>query len=429
LRVVAHSLAALSALAAAPLALAALAVRRGWREGAEQRLGVVPRITPGSVWVHASSVGEVRAAVRLIEALARQRRRVFASTSTLTGRALLRASLPEVPSALAPVDHLWCVESALARVRPELLVLIETELWPSWIAAAGRRGIPVAVISGRLSDRSFPRYRRLRRLFAPTLRRLDAVGARSPLDAERFAALGVPRERIELTGDLKLEPPEVAPTLAADLTQLLSRVPVFVAGSTHPGEEETAVAVLERCRRQGLAAAAVVAPRHLERVPAAERALRAAGLAVRRRSRLTGPPIGDGEILLLDTLGELPGVYSVAAAAFVGGTLVPVGGHNLIEPVLAGCPVIFGPHVANAREHAEIALQSGAGEQVQSADGVAAVAFELLRDPAAGKARAACGRKALEAHRGSLARSLALVTRLLSAARSAAVAPATGREE
>jgi len=428
LRVVAHSLAALSALVAAPVAVAALALRRGWREGAGQRLGRLVRMTPGSVWVHASSAGEVRAAARLIEALRSQRLPVFASASTLTGRELLQAMLPGVPGALAPVDHLWCVESALARVQPGLLVLIETELWPSWIAAASRRGIPVAVISGRLSDRSFPRYRRLRPLFAPTLRRLDAVGARSSLDAERFAALGVPRERIELTGDLKLEAPVAEVALAADLARALSQVPVFVAGSTHPGEEGTAVAVLERCRSQGLAAAAVVAPRHLERAAAAERELCDAGLAVRRRSRLTGPPLGDGEILLLDTLGELPAVYSAAAAAFVGGTLVPVGGHNLLEPLFAGCPVIFGPHVANAREQAEIALQSGAGEQVQDARGVASVALELLRDPTLRRARAERGRKALEAHRGSLERSVALVARLLSGADTAAAAPASGPE-
>ena len=320
MRVVAHSLAALSALVAAPVAVAALALRRGWREGAGQRLGRLVRMTPGSVWVHASSAGEVRAAARLIEALRSQRLPVFASASTLTGRELLQAMLPGVPGALAPVDHLWCVESALARVQPGLLVLIETELWPSWIAAASRRGIPVAVISGRLSDRSFPRYRRLRPLFAPTLRRLDAVGARSSLDAERFAALGVPRERIELTGDLKLEAPVAEVALAADLARALSQVPVFVAGSTHPGEEGTAVAVLERCRSQGLAAAAVVAPRHLERAAAAERELCDAGLAVRRRSRLTGPPLGDGEVLLLDTLG----------VAF--GQLIGIAGHRQSAP-------------------------------------------------------------------------------------------------
>jgi 3-deoxy-D-manno-octulosonic-acid transferase len=391
--------------------------------------------------VHASSVGEARTAVRLVEVLRDQGRRVFVSTATLAGRELLRAALPEVPCSLAPVDHPWCVGWALARVRPQLLVLVETELWPSWIAAAKRRGVSVAVVSGRLSDRSFPRYQRLRRLFSPTLRRLDAVGARSSLDAERFAALGVPRERIEVTGDLKLEVPEARAVLPAELALALSETLIFVAGSTHPGEERTAPAVLERCRRQGLVAAAVVAPRHLEQVAAAERELRAAGATVRRRSRLAGSPLGDGEILLLDTLGELPAVYGAAAVAFVGGTLVPVGGHNLLEPVLVGCPVIFGPHVENVREHAKIALQSGAGTRAEDTEGVAAAALELLRDPVVRRACAERGYRALEAHRGSLARTVALVTRVLSArdvdpatsaagaaGRGSPAAPAVGRQ-
>jgi len=426
LRLVEHSLAALTALAALPVAVAAMAARPGWREGVHQRLGMVDRTATGSVWVHASSVGEARMAARLIEALRDQGRSVFASTSTLAGRELLRAALPEVSCSLAPVDHPWCVDWALARVRPQLLVLVETELWPSWIAAARRRGVSVAVVSGRLSDRSFPRYRRLRWLFSPTLRRLDAVGARSSLDAERFAELGVPRQRIEVTGDLKLESPETRAVLPAELALALSETLLFVAGSTHSGEERTAPAVLERCRRQGLAAAAVVAPRHLDQVAATERALLATGATVRRRSRLAGPPLGDGEILLLDTLGELPAVYGAAAVAFVGGTLAPVGGHNLIEPLLAGCPVIFGPHIENVREHAELALQSGAGTRAEDTEAVAAAALELLRDSAARRACAERGIKALEAHRGPLARTVALVTRVLSARGAAPATSAAG---
>ena len=306
----------------------------------------------------------------------------------------MESAMPELPAVIAPLDHPWCVAAALSRVEPVLLALVETELWPSWIAAAKRRRVPVVVVSGRLSDRSFPRYRRVRRLLTPTLRRLDAVGARSDLDAARFVELGVPEERVCVTGDLKLEPPEGVATLATDLVRALSEVPVIVAGSTHPGEEEPAQIALLACEREGLPAALVVAPRHLQRAAQVERELVAAGRRVRRRSRLEGPPLKSGEVLLLDTLGELSAVYAAASVAFVGGTLAPVGGHNLIEPIFAGCPVVFGPHVHNVRVHAELAETSGAGVRVPDAEGLAAAVVDALRDPESRRTRVARGQEA-----------------------------------
>jgi 3-deoxy-D-manno-octulosonic-acid transferase len=321
--------------------------------------------------------------------------------------------MPELPCAIAPLDHPWCVATALSRVEPKLLALVETELWPTWIAATKRRGIPIVVVSGRLSDRSFPRYRRVRRLLGPTLRRLDAVGARSDLDAARFIELGVPEERVCVTGDLKLEPQEGVATLAMDLVRALSEVPVIVAGSTHPGEEEPAHQALIACERAGLRAALVIAPRHPKRADQLQRELRAAGRRVRRRSRLEGPPLESGEILLLDTLGELPAVYAAASAAFVGGSLSPVGGHNLIEPIFAGCPVVFGPHVHNVRVHAELAETSGAGVRVENVEQLSAAIVEALRDPEARRKRVAKGQEALAAHRGTARRTAMLIDDLL----------------
>lgn len=413
MRALAHSLAALSAVTAAPLLLGAMALRRDLRVGLRQRLGLLPPPGPGRVWVHGSSVGEALAALRLVDSLRASGRTVFASASTPTGRQMMRAAMPELPSTLAPLDHPWCVESALARVEPELLALVETELWPSWIAAARRRGIPVVIVSGRLSDRSFPRYRRLQRLLAPTLRRLDAVGARSDLDAARFVELGVAEERVSVTGDLKLEPPEGVASLATDLVRALSEVPVIVAGSTHPGEEEPAVVALSACEQAGLAASLVIAPRHLQRADQLERELRAAGRRVRRRSRLEGPPLESGEILLLDTLGELSAVYATASVAFVGGSLGAVGGHNLIEPIFAGCPVVFGPHVHNVRVHAELAESSGAGVRVADAEGLASAIVGALRDPESRRARVTKGQQALAAHRGTARRTAQLIDDVL----------------
>ena len=419
MRPLAHSLAALSAVTAAPLLVGAMALRQDLRVGLRQRLGLVPEQSPGRIWVHGSSVGEAVAALRLVDSLHANGHAVFASASTPSGHQMMRA-MPELPCSLAPLDHPWCVGVALSRVAPQLLALVETELWPCWIAGAKRRGIPVVIVSGRLSDRSFRRYWRIRRLLSRTLRRLDAVGARTELDASRFIDLGVPADRVSVTGDLKLEPPLAAPTLAIDLVRALSEVQVFVAGSTHPGEEEHALAALTACEVAGLPVGLVVAPRHLQRVDQVERDLLAAGRVVRRRSRLDASPLAAGEVLLLDTLGELSAIYAAAAVAFVGGSLVRLGGHNLVEPISAGCPVLFGPNVDNVRVHAELALASGAGTRIADGAALAAAVVVALCDSEARRARIARGREALTAHRGTAARTCLLLEDVIRRGQAAA---------
>jgi 3-deoxy-D-manno-octulosonic-acid transferase len=334
---------------------------------------------------------------------------VVASTMTLTGRDLLGRIRPQVPCALAPLDHPWTVEAALRRVRPSALALVETELWPSWIAAAHRRRAPVVVVSGRISARSVPRYRRVGRWLRPILERITAIGARSAADAERFLALGASPERVQVTGDLKLEPPVERASLAPDLKSLLGRAPLIVAGSTHEGEEGALLEVLAGVEQVGLRASLVLAPRHPERFGAAEALARRAGRVVRRRSRLEQRPLAEGEVLLLDSMGELAGLYARAAVAFVGGSLVPVGGHNLLEPILEGQPVLFGPHTENAREAADLALRTGAGRRVADTADLVRTAIEALRDPTSWSARAEAGREALEPHRGTAERSAKLI--------------------
>jgi 3-deoxy-D-manno-octulosonic-acid transferase len=335
---------------------------------------------------------------------------VVASTMTFTGRDLLGRIRPQLPCALAPLDHPWTVEAALRRVRPSALALVETELWPSWIAAAHRRCVPVVVVSGRISDRSFPRYRRIGRWLRPILERIAAIGARSAADAERFRALGASPEKVQVTGDLKLEPSGEPASLAEDLKSLLGQVPLIVAGSTHEGEESALLEVLAAVEQAGLRASLVLAPRHPERFDATEALARRAGRAVRRRSGLELHPLAEGEVLLLDSMGELPALYARAAVAFVGGSLVPVGGHNLLEPILAGQPVLFGPHTENAREAADLALRTGAGRRVADGADLAGAAIAALRDPASWRERAEAGRQALEQHRGTAARSAKLIT-------------------
>jgi 3-deoxy-D-manno-octulosonic-acid transferase len=348
---------------------------------------------------------------------------VRASSSTLAGRELFRRDLPELPSSLLPFDHPWCVEAALRRARPRLSVLIETELWPGWIAASRRHGLPVVIASGRLSDRSFPRYRRIRRLVAPTLRRLVAVGARTETDAERFVALGVPEARVRVTGDLKLDPPSDRPALAIDLIRAVADVPVVVGGSTHAGEEQALLAAFEGLEKAGHGCMLVLAPRQLERVAEIERLCRSRGRRVYRRSLLAGRHLVPGEVLILDTLGELAALYATASISFVGGTLVPVGGHNLVEPVHAGCPVLFGPRFENVRKVVEILEVSGAGRCVADSAALTGAMVECFEDLEACRMRGELGRETLESHRGSVLRTQQMIEEVLERGASGRAIP------
>lgn len=415
MRAVGHSLSALAALTAAPLALGGLALRSSWRVGLRERLGAQPRVPPGALWVHGASVGEILAASRLIDRLLKDGHRVVASTVTLTGREVMRRTRPEVPCHLAPLDHPWCVDAALARVCPRALVLIETELWPGWIAAATRAGVPVALVSGRVSDRTFPRYRRLRWALAPTLARLAAVGARTEIDRERFLALGAVPERVHVTGDLKLEREEGPRPLAADLDRALRGSPLFVAGSTHSGEEMAALAALTEIESRGLRAVLVLAPRRPDRATEVARVARRAGRLVRRRTALGESVMRPGEVLVLDTVGELAPLYARADVAFVGGSLVPRGGHNILEPVFAGRPVLFGRHTSNVRHAVEILEPCGAGRRVDDPRDLGRAAGALLGDPEGARRCGERGREVLRGHRGSAQRAAELIDSVLSA--------------
>jgi 3-deoxy-D-manno-octulosonic-acid transferase len=415
-RVVGHALAALSALAALPVGAGALLVRPRWWLGLPERLGRQPRLAPGSVWIHAAAMGEMRSVSRLVELLLGHGRAVCTTATNGPGRELMRRARPDLPCHFAPLDHPWCVELALARVAPAALVFVETELWPSWIAGAQRRGIPAVVVSGRISDRSFPRYRHMRRIMEPALRRLHAVGARSEVDAERFRALGAAPERVVVTGDLKLDVDEGASRLAPDLERLLGEAPLLVAGSTRSGEEPAVLDAFEAAEREGLALSLVLVPRHPERAPEVERLLRERGRRWRRRTQAGETPLAAGEVLLVDTVGELAALYGCADVAFVGGTLVPVGGHNLLEPAAVGRPVLFGPHTANARHAVGILEDCGAGRCVADAARLAEAVVEWLGDRAAARARGERGRQALLAHRGSAERSQALIEAAIAAA-------------
>ncbi len=411
-----NSVAAITALAAAPVGALAVTLQPKWREGVRERLGRVSEEVPGSIWIHAASVGEASAALPLFRSLESAGYRITPSTMTSTGQTLLASQRPDLAARLAPLDHPWCVDAALRRVDPAALVLIETEVWPTWIAAASRRNIPVVVVSGRISDRSLPRYRKLRALLGPTLARLDAVGARSDTDAQRFEELGVHPERISVTGDLKLDRIDAehgSPALDPVLARVLEERPLFVAGSTHAPEEAACLEALIALNRADQDAALVLAPRYPDRAGEVAQLVRAKNLPLRVRSELGAAPLASGEVFLLDTVGELVSLYAKARVAFVGGSLAARGGHNLLEPAAAGVPVLFGPHTENVREAVSWLEAAGAGRRVSDAATLAEAVLDFFQHAERARAAGEAGRKALAPHRGAALRCAQLIVRRL----------------
>src|SRR5580698_291583 len=358
----------------APWWLWQMAATRKYREGLRERLGGVPERLGGrhldadggasgsrqAIWLHAVSVGEVLAVSRLVAELDARlpQYRVLISTTTQTGQALARERFGAARVFYCPLDLPWAVRAYLKALQPAMLVLAETEFWPNLLSGCFRRGVPVVVVNARISDRSWPRYQRLRRLWRPFLGRLAAVLAQSEIDATRLLALGCAPERVAVSGNLKFDVRAGEPATATRLIgELAGELRLAVAGSTLEGEEATLLAAWPEILAAEPDLAMVLAPRHPERFDSVAELLGRSGFPWRRRSVLGENTLVSGEIVLLDSIGELASVYSLASVAFVGGSLVPAGGHNPLEPAQFGVPVVMGPHFANFRGIVE-ALQS-----------------------------------------------------------------------
>ena len=339
-----------------------------------------------SFWIHAVSVGEVLAARSLIRPLKERFPDVksFVSTTTVTGQGVARASLRGVDGVFyAPFDWAGPVRRTLRGLRPALLVLMETEIWPNLIHEAKRHGARVALVNGRISPRSFARYRRIRGFMARVLSDVDLFLMQGEAHAQRIQALGAPPERVRVVGNLKFDAVE-APAVAglAGLFANRGGAPVWVAGSTVAGEEEMVLRAYQRVREEVPQAALIVAPRHPERFAAVPSIVEAAGFRCLRRSALGPEGWQNGSVVLLDTLGELAQVYPFASVVFVGGSLVPAGGHNILEPAMAGKAVVVGPHMENFREIAEQFRSDEALAQVHSVEDLARQVSSLLTDDA-----------------------------------------------
>jgi 3-deoxy-D-manno-octulosonic-acid transferase len=406
---------------AVPFAIAVL-LWRGLRDrhywaGLVERLGFGPAL-PGaepSIWVHAVSLGEVTAAAPLVKELQRRRPRtpLVLTCATPTGRARATALFgQDVDIRYLPYDLPGAQRRLFRRIRPQSLVILETELWPNLFRECARQGVPIVLASARLSEKSVARYRRCGSLFRDLFTRDVVVGAQSATDAARFAAIGADPVRTRVVGNLKFDidiGAQVEGEGRALRSALFGTRPVWIAGSTHEGEEEQVLGAHDEVRRQQPDALLVLVPRHPNRFAAvAALLMRRGDPYVRRSADLAAAP--GQSVFLLDTTGELLKFYAAADVAFVGGSLVPVGGHNLLEPAALGMPVLTGPSDVNSRQIALLLTDLGAVRRVASSHELAVALQQLLGDFALRSRVGALGREAVAANRGSVARVLDLIT-------------------
>jgi 3-deoxy-D-manno-octulosonic-acid transferase len=421
-----NGLLVLASVGALPyFALKSLRVTK-YRAGLRQRFGYVPAEVVSALrggrplWLHAVSVGEVIAAVPLVNALRHRfpRLPVVVSTVTETGQATAREKIAADACLYFPLDYAWVVRQVIARLQPRLFLMVETEIWPNFLRELARQDIPAMLINGRLSPRSFRGYRQLRPFMRQVLRSVAALSMQTKLDAERIIAIGAEPSRVHITGNLKYDLPLTslshgeAQALRAALG--LGEAPVFMAGSTHRGEEGIAIEAYLRARAQEATLRLVLAPRHLDRLDEIEALLHRHQLTVQRRSRgRVSSHDGQEPVLLLDTIGELAKLYALGTVVFVGGSFVPIGGHNVLEPAAHRKAILFGPHMHNFHQIATALLEAGGAVQVQTPEALSEYLCALLQQPERRQALGDAGYQVLRDNQGALARTVALIEQML----------------
>ncbi len=395
-----------------------------YRRRIGERFGAVPQpAQPVAIWIHAVSVGETLAALPLIRRLVAQHGegQVLVTTTTPTGSERVRELFgARVLHVYAPYDLPPVLARFLERIRPQRVVVMETELWPNLFHALARRGIPLIIANARLSPASYRGYRRLRGFAAETLSCCTAIAAQSEADAGRFRDLGAPPQRVQVIGNLKFDqdvPPQQFEAGRA-LRQRLGAVrPVWIAASTHEAEEALLLDAHRKLLRRLPQALLVLVPRHPQRFDAVARRLDKDGFRFIRRSQSATPITEPGpQVLLGDSMGEMFAYYASADLAFVGGSLQPAGGHNVVEPAVLGLPILFGPHMHNFRAARDLLLGAGAALQVDPAT-LAETVTALLGDAVRRSRMGAAGSAAVSANRGACTRLLALLDALPAAPR------------
>jgi 3-deoxy-D-manno-octulosonic-acid transferase len=364
-----------------------------------------------SIWVHAVSVGEVKAVQRLVEQLrpTRPGNLIVLSTVTPAGQELAK-SIPGLADHVFyfPLDLPGSVRRTLEHVNPELVLVAETEIWPNFLQECRRRSIPVVMVNGRISDRSYPRYRAIRRWLAPVLDNYSVLGVQTEQDRQRIEAIGATSKKVTVFGNLKYDAAPASKPLPDDLAALLTRdTPLWIAASTMPGEDELVLSAFAELRRQHPRLRLLIAPRHPERFNAVEQLVRTKGFNCTRRSRIAPDGATSEDIVLLDSIGELASTFAYATAVFMGGTLAPRGGHNILEPAAFSKPIVFGPHMENFREIRDLFVEAGAAIEISDAAELAPAIAKLLAEPASAADLGARARSVVDRNNGATERVLA----------------------
>ena len=388
-----------------------------WHSGFRERLGLLP---PGiaealsgarNIWVHAVSVGEAAAVEGIIMGLRREHPgyRIVLTVTTLTGYSFARQKYAEVALVLwSPLDLSLVVDTFVKAIRPVIYIVAETELWPNLFQRLSRDRVPIVIVNGRVSDKSFPRYRLARNLLSNTVRAVKIFGMQSRLDADRVIEMKADPNAVHVTGNVKFDNvPEGAAAMPEEYG-LDAGHRVILGGSTHPGEEDILLHIFQLLRGTDRALRLVLAPRHPERAPSIAEAVRKAGFIPVLLSTNNGV-IRQEEVLIVDTIGHLLAIYSLARVVFVGKSLTVKGGHNIIEPALFGKPIVIGPHMQNFRDIAQAFLAENAVIQVDDGVALQAAIGRLLAEPDTSRDLGDRAKMVVHHHRGATARVLDLI--------------------
>jgi 3-deoxy-D-manno-octulosonic-acid transferase len=383
--------------------------------GALQKGGTRP-----TVWLHAASVGEVGVALSLLKEMKKSypRHGFVVSTTTLQGRAIASQAQGVDAAFLAPLDLLWVVRRAFKRIKPRLLLVAETELWPNLIKEVKRVGTPVILFNGRISQRSYRLYHPLRLFFRGVLQNFDALCVKSAADGERMVSLGASPNVVHVTGDIKFHqsasPAKIKEKRLRQELRLPKDAPILIAGSTHEGEETIIIHIFKELKIDFPRLILILAPRHLQRVSRVGGLLKAQGIRWARRTMLTEGHRAH-EVILLDTVGELAALYGLGTAIFVGGSFCRVGGHNILEVLAHGKGVIFGPHMENFRTIAQGVVERGAGIQVRTPEELKDTLGKIIADPSLSHTMGEKGLSLLKEQQGALEKTVKIVKEIFKA--------------
>lgn len=414
----------------APLVVLTLMVKKRCRRGLLQRMGIgLPVLEPAHqpvLWIHAVSLGEVLAVIPLVLGLRARYPflKMRISTVTETGREAVEQRLSGIADhCYLPLDWPWTVLRYVRWIRPAAFIFVETELWPNLLRCLHRHGVPTILVNGRLSSRSFRNYRLIRGFMTRVLSTVSLCLVQSDRDLQRMTQLGMARNQVHRTGNMKFDQGQHwevngIPRIKPGSIGLALGEELIVAGSTHAEEEEALLRCYERVCREYPTVVLLLAPRHIERADRLENRVQAYGMKVVRRSRIQDQndwaPSAEGpRVIILDSRGELASVYSWAWVAFVGGTLVPIGGHNLLEPAGWGKPVFFGPFTDHCREIAGLLLQGGGGVQVQNGEELAELFLKSFRNRDWTEQMGQAAREIVREHQGVVPRNLEFITKVL----------------